>query len=59
MGSYSMDEIMKRWQMGTITTEQAVGQILQLLQKLSQRVGNLEKRLERQNRQSVDSDQAR
>ncbi|MCP4427000.1 MAG: hypothetical protein GY803_21120 [Chloroflexi bacterium] len=50
MGTYSLDEIMKRWQMGKITAEQAIGQILQLIQNLSQRVGQLEKRADRQRR---------
>ena len=48
MGVYGIEEIIKRWRMGNLTSEQAIGQILQLLQNLSQRVGVLEKRLERQ-----------
>lgn len=48
MGAYSLDEIMKRWRKGELTAEQAVGQILQMIQNLSQRVGNLEHRLEAQ-----------
>lgn len=50
MGAYSLDEVMKRWRKGEMTAEQAIGQILQLLQTVSQRVGNLERRLEEQNR---------
>ncbi len=46
MGAYSLDEIMKRWRKGELTADQAIGQILQLLQTVSQRVGNLERRLE-------------
>jgi exonuclease VII small subunit len=45
MGAYSLEEIMKRWQKGELTTEQAVGQILQVMQNVSQRLGNLERRL--------------
>ena len=50
MGTYSLDEIMKRWKKGELTAEQAVGQILQILQNVSQRLGSLERRFEAQNR---------
>ncbi|MCB9418257.1 MAG: hypothetical protein H6667_00515 [Ardenticatenaceae bacterium] len=50
MGAYSLDEIMKRWGQGELTAEQAIGQILQLLQNVSMRLGNVERRLEDQNR---------
>lgn len=46
MGAYSLEEIMKRWRKGELTADQAIGQILQLLQTVSQRVGSLERRLE-------------
>jgi hypothetical protein len=48
MGTYSLDEIVKRWRRGELTAEQAIGQILQMIQSLSQRVGHLENRLETQ-----------
>jgi hypothetical protein len=48
MGTYSLDEVIKRWRQGELTAEQAIGQILQMIQSLSQRVGNLENRLETQ-----------
>jgi hypothetical protein len=51
MGTYSLDEIMKRWRKGELTSEQAIGQILQLVQNLSRRVGSLERRLEGKNRE--------
>lgn len=51
MGTYSLDEIMKRWRKGELTAEQAIGQILQLVQNLTRRVGSLERRLERKNRE--------
>lgn len=47
MSAYDMDSILNKWERGTITTEQAIGQILLLIQGLSQRVGNLEKHLAR------------
>lgn len=53
MGTYSLDEITKRWRKGELTAEQAIGQILQMIQNLSQRVSHLEHRLEAQRRQSV------
>ena len=55
MGAYSLDEIMKRWRKGEMTADQAIGQILQLLQTLSQRVGNLERRLEGRDKPGVKS----
>ncbi len=48
MGVYSLDEIIKRWRRGDLTADQTIGQILQLVQNLSQRVGTLEKRMGRQ-----------
>jgi hypothetical protein len=42
-----MDSLLNKWERGTITTEQAIGQTLLLIQGLSQRVGNLERRMER------------
>jgi len=53
MGTYSLDEIMKRWRKGELTAEQAIGQILQIIQSLSQRVGNIEHRLEAQRNRPV------
>ena len=54
MGTYSLDEIIKRWRRGELTAEQAIGQILQMIQGLSQRVGNLENRLETQRNRPVN-----
>lgn len=48
MGNYSLDEVIKRWERGTLTTEQAVGQMLLLIRSLSRRVGTLEKAMEAQ-----------
>jgi hypothetical protein len=47
MSAYDMDSLLNKWERGTITTEQAIGQTLLLIQGLSQRVGNLERRMER------------
>ncbi|MCA9931484.1 MAG: hypothetical protein KC419_23525 [Anaerolineales bacterium] len=46
MGNYSLDEVITRWERGTLTAEQTIGQVLLLLQKVSQRVGVLEKAAE-------------
>lgn len=46
MAAYELDELIKRWAADKLTTEQAIGQILQQLQALSIRVGELERRLE-------------
>lgn len=48
MSSYSLEEIIKRWGRGDLTTEQAIGQILLVVQSLSRRVGKLEQLAEAQ-----------
>jgi hypothetical protein len=44
MGTYSLDEIIQRWFAEDLTAEQVIGQILQVLQELTQRVTDLENR---------------
>ncbi len=44
MGTYSLDEMIQRWYAEDLTAEQIIGQILQVLQELSQRVNDLENR---------------
>jgi hypothetical protein len=44
MGMYSLEELMQRWYMEDLTTEQVIGQILQVLQELMKRVDELESR---------------
>ena len=46
MGNYSLDEVITRWERGTLTAEQTIGQVLLLLQNVSKRVGVLEKAAE-------------
>lgn len=48
MSSYTLEDVIKKWEHGKLTTEQAIGQMLLLLQALSQRVGALEKTAVRQ-----------
>ncbi len=45
MSVYDLKVVVKKWEKGDLTTEQAIGQILQHLQALSGRVGALERRL--------------
>jgi hypothetical protein len=47
MGTYGLDGVIAAWERGKLTTEQAVGQILLLLQELDKRVKSAEHRLER------------
>jgi hypothetical protein len=42
MGTYGLDGVLTAWKAGKLTTEQAVGQILQLLQELEERLGKME-----------------
>jgi hypothetical protein len=47
MGNYSLSEVIKRWEHGTLTVEQTIGQVLLLVQDLSDRVGTVEKAVEK------------
>jgi hypothetical protein len=44
MGAYSLEELVQRWYTEDVTAEQVIGQILQYLQELTQRVNDLENR---------------
>ena len=43
MGNYTLEEVIKRWTRGDMTTEQVVGQTLLIIQDIVRRVGVLEK----------------
>jgi hypothetical protein len=43
MGVYSLDELVRRWQTGDLTAEQAIGQLLLLIKELAARVTELER----------------
>jgi hypothetical protein len=43
MGIYSLDELIRRWQTGQLTVEQAIGQILLVLKELVERMRALER----------------
>ena len=42
MGTYGLDGVLTAWKTGKLTTEQAVGQILQLLEELEERLVKVE-----------------
>lgn len=45
MSAYELDTVLKKWERGDLSAEQAIGQVLQLLQELSARVGQLERKV--------------
>ena len=45
MSTYSLPDLLQQWAQGKLTTEQAVGHILQNLLTFAQRLTDLEKRL--------------
>ncbi len=47
MGTYNLEDIIQAWEREQLTTEQAIGQILLLLQELKERLCSIERRLER------------
>jgi hypothetical protein len=46
MGTYGLEGVILAWERGDLTVEQAVGQILLLLQELEEQIKSLECRLE-------------
>ncbi len=42
MGVYSLEELVRRWFTHDITTEQAIGQLLQIVQEIERRLKELE-----------------
>lgn len=42
MGTYSLDELLRRWFTHDISTEQTMGQVLQILQEIERRLKELE-----------------
>jgi hypothetical protein len=45
MGSYPLDVLLRKWSLGELTVEQAIGQLIQVLLELVKRVEELEDRL--------------
>ena len=47
MGTYGLEGVIRAWEREELTTEQAIGQILLLLQEFAERFRRVEQRLER------------
>ena len=52
MSAYDLDTMLKKWEREELSTEQAIGQIMLLLQSISHRIGRLEVVQENIRRQS-------
>jgi len=46
MGTYGLEGVIQAWEQGKLTTEQAIGQTLLLLQELKEQLRSVERRLE-------------
>ncbi len=44
MSAYKLEKVIHLWDVGKLTQEQAIGQILLLLKELHERLGELERR---------------
>ena len=51
MGTYGLENVIQAWGRGDLTIEQAIGQILLLLQEFEERLCNVERRLEQHKKQ--------
>jgi hypothetical protein len=54
VGTYPIETIIREWTKGNLTNEQAIGQVLQLIQQLQARLHELETRLFRWERKEGD-----
>lgn len=45
MSAYELDEVIRLWRVGKLTTEQAIGQILLLIKERDERLQELEGRV--------------
>ena len=55
--TYGLDGVLRLWEVGKLTTEQAIGQILLLVRQLDERVQELENRADDQRaRQTLEGD---
>ena len=50
MGNYGLEGVIKAWELEKLTTEQAIGQILQLIGEIEDRLRDLEHKYGRMNR---------
>ena len=51
MSAYHLSELVKKWEKGDLSSEQAIGQLMLQLEALSERMGTVEKRLEQSRQQ--------
>ncbi len=57
MGTYGLERIVHLWSVDRLTVEQAIGQMLQLMQEMDERIKALESRAEaRRARQTQEGD---
>lgn len=54
MNGYNLDQLIKMWSREELSTEQAVGQVLLQLQTITTRLGSLEKRVEKNQKENGD-----
>jgi hypothetical protein len=47
MSAYDLNQLLRLWTADKLTAEQAIGQIIQQIQSLSERVNELERKMER------------
>ncbi len=60
MGTYGLERIVHLWSVDRLTVEQAIGQMLQLMQEMDERIKELESRAEaRRARQAQEGDRER
>lgn len=52
MGTYGLEGVIRAWELEKLTTEQAIGQILQLIAEIEERLRDLERKYARINRMS-------
>jgi hypothetical protein len=45
MNALKLEDVVREWETEKLTTEQAIGRLLRLLQALEERMGEIEKRL--------------
>jgi hypothetical protein len=45
MSIYELDDLIQRWERGALTVEQAIGQILLMLQIIEERLHDLERKI--------------
>lgn len=58
MGTYSLEVLIRKWGLSELTSEQAIGQILLILQELVRRLEAVEGRTEKENRKRSPRDRS-